>query len=97
MAGSSNKGCLVVVIATFVLDALIAVTVILFANGDWRWATGITCFIAAIFIIGAVIIRRRSLNYCPECGKKFSLVLKGRGGSKHKKCLNPECKLNSQG
>jgi len=92
LAGSTNRGCLAVVIAAFALDALIAAIIVLFVNGNWQWATGIACFVAAILAIGAVIIKWRSLNYCPECGKRLSPIMEGKGGSHCKECLNPACK-----
>ena len=62
MGGSDNKGCLLAIIAALAIDAIIAAIVILFIKGEWQWATGIICFIAAALIIAAIAIKWRNHN-----------------------------------
>jgi len=95
LEGLPNKGCFVVIAAALVLDTLIAITIILFVNGDWQWATGLTCFIAITLSIVEIAIKWRNSNYCPECGKRLGPMMKNEGGSPYKECSNPTCKLKS--
>jgi hypothetical protein len=59
MDGGNRKGCLLVIIAGLAIDAVIAAIAVLFAKGNWQWATGIICFLGLLAAIAVIALKWR--------------------------------------